>query len=177
MGADVAQATGRSAALGISLRRSLLVVGGLQPSSEPALGILDHDFANDAELPRPDELARLLDHRVACIVVGQNKDLSGFRHERLQRLGFLQVEGNRLVTNHIEAAFQKQLGRSEVFVIGRHDDDRPRSASYTDRDSAINSSRPPSKYRAHTARTSSKSKSGLRTNSSMISAFDLYPPA
>jgi hypothetical protein len=99
------------------------VAGGLEPSSKPALGILGHDFANDAELPRPDELARLVDHRVAGVVMGQNKDLSGFRHERTQRLGFRQIEGDRLVANHIEAEFETQLGRSEVFMIGRDDDD------------------------------------------------------
>ena len=50
-------------------------------------------------------------------------------------------------------------------------------SSYTDRDSAISSSRPSSWYCAHTARTSPKSKSGLRTNNSMMSALDLCPPA
>src|SRR5690606_30974069 len=89
----------------------------------PALGILDDDLADFAELAGAHEFTRLLDHDVAGVVVGEGEDASGLGDDFLQGAGFLEVESDGFVADDVEAFFEEELGGRKVLVVGRDDDD------------------------------------------------------
>ena len=73
--------------------------------------------------PLPHELARLLHHGVAGVVVGEHEDLSRLRDDRAQFLASARSKVDRLVADDVEAGLEEKLGRREMLVVGRDDDD------------------------------------------------------
>ena len=123
MGADVADAAGGAAAPRIRPPNGLLLSRGLEARAEPALGIFDHHLAHGAQPAGPHELAGLLHHGIAGVVMGEHEDLSRPPHDGAQAPGLGEAEGDRLVADDIEAGFEEAPGDRKVLVVGRDDDD------------------------------------------------------
>ena len=124
MSADVADAAGGAAALGVGAPAGLLLAGGLEPRGEPALRVLDDDLANLAKSPGGDEVAGLLHQRVAGVIVREAVEQPGFLDQLLQCPGLLQVKGGRLVAQDVEPVLQRHLGRRKMHVVRRDDGDK-----------------------------------------------------
>ena len=121
--ADVAHAAARAAALRVRAPGRLLLSTLLQARGQPALGILDDDLADLAELAGGDHGARFLHERIAGVVVRQAVKLAGLFHQRRELLGFGEIECRRLVAQDVKAILQRHLRRRKVHVIRRHDGD------------------------------------------------------
>jgi hypothetical protein len=121
MGADVADAAGRTAALGVGAPGGLLLAGSLDSSGEPTLRVLDHNLADLPQLARVHQVASFFHQRVAGVVVGQSVQASGLLDDGCEFLGFSQIEGGRLVAQHVESGLQGGLGRGKVDVIRSND--------------------------------------------------------
>ncbi len=101
----------------------LLLAAGFEARGEPALRILDDHLADLAELAFLDHVARLLHQRIAGVIVRQPVDQAALLHDGGEFLRFLQVQRGGLVAQHMEAVFQRHLGRREVHVVRRDDGD------------------------------------------------------
>ena len=113
VGADVAERSRRGRCAPGRCASRLLLAGVLKRRGEPVLRIFDLDHAELAELAGGDHLARLPDHRIAGVVVGQAED-SPVRSDRLAR-GQRVVErgGERLVADDVDAGFEEGLSRRD----------------------------------------------------------------
>ena len=123
MGADVADAAGRPAALGIGAPLRLLLPGLLQRGREPVLDVLRLHQADRPQRALGDHLPGLSDQGIAGVVVGQAEDQAARVHQRLQGLGVLQGAGQRLVADDVDAGLQEGLGGGMVQVVRRDDGD------------------------------------------------------
>ncbi len=94
-----------------------------QQAREPPLGVLDHHLVDPADSPFPHHVARLLDHRVAGVIVGQDKDPAGPLDHRLQFLRLLQAGAHGLVQHHVKTGLQKGFRHLEMGDVGGDDRD------------------------------------------------------
>ena len=97
VGADIAHAASGSADRGIDAPGGLLLAGVFQHRSQPALRILDDDFAYVAQLTLLDHLAGLTDHRIAGVIVSDAVELAGRLNDSRQFLRLREIEGRWLV--------------------------------------------------------------------------------
>ena len=123
MGADVADAAGGAGAFGVGAPSGLFLVGFFEGGGEPALRVFDDHFAEVAEGTGADEVARLFDHGVAGVVVGEDEDFFGLRDDFAEGERFFEAEGDGLVADDVEAGFEEEFCGREVLVVGRDDDD------------------------------------------------------
>ena len=121
MGADVADAAAGAGARRVGAPFGLFRPGGLQRLGQPVLRIFHLHHPQLAQFARRHHLARLAHHRIAGIVMGQDEQrLRALR--RLQHpLGLGQRRGQRLVTDHVDAAFQEFPRRRVMHVVGGDD--------------------------------------------------------
>ena len=122
MRADVAQAARRAALLRVRAPRRLLLAGALEIRSQPALRVFDDHLADIAQHAPADQLARLLDHRIAGVIVREDEDFLRLLDDLPQLERLLEIERDRLVEDHIEPRLEEQLGGGKVPVV-RSDND------------------------------------------------------
>ncbi len=80
MRSNVGQAARRAGLRRIRAPRSAFVALFLDRLQQPALRVLDHYFDDVAQFAAGDHVARLLHHRVAGVVVGQQEHDAAFLH-------------------------------------------------------------------------------------------------
>ena len=90
---------------------------------QPALRIFDHDLADGAEPAAPHELARLLHHDVAGVVVGEHENLPRLPDNPAKFERLLEAEGRGLVEDDVETFFKEEPGGWKMLVVGRDNDD------------------------------------------------------
>ena len=100
------------------------MAGGFDLLGQPILRIFGLHQPRRSKLALGDHLARLADHRIAGVIVGEHEHLSGPGDQRGELLGVGQSGGQRLVANDVDAGLEEGLGRGEVRVVGRYDGDR-----------------------------------------------------
>ena len=118
--ADVADRPADPGLGGVGPPAGLLVAVALDRPRQPALRVLDDHLAHRAQVAAGDDLARLADHRIAGIDEGQAIEPAGFRDHAGQVLRLRQVQGRRLVADHVHAGLQRRGRHLEVQVVGRH---------------------------------------------------------
>ena len=123
MGADVAHAAGRAAAFGVGAPASLLLSGGFETRGQPALRILDDDFADSAELAGADHVAGFFHQRVTGVIVREAIKQAGLFHNLRELPGLGEVKGGGFVAEDVETVFQRHLRRREMNVVRRDDGD------------------------------------------------------
>ena len=123
VGADVADAARRPGLLGVGAPGRLLVTRILDFLAQPVLGVLDLDHPDGAELARQHHLARLPDHGIAGVVVGQAEHQAGPPHRLGQVHGIVERGGQRLVADDVDSGLQERRGGPVVEVVRRHDGD------------------------------------------------------
>jgi hypothetical protein len=117
---DVAEGA-RAGLLGVGAPAGLLVALLLQRRGEPALRVLGDDLANGAQLAVPHQIARLLDQRVAGVVVREREHDVLLIHETAQRFRVAEGGRHRLVADDVEAFLDEGPRDVEVQNIGRDD--------------------------------------------------------
>ena len=75
-----------------------------------------------AQPPPEHQRARVLDHRVAAVVVREREHTVAAVHDPAQRLRIRHRRRQRLVAHDVEARLQKRTRHVEVEVVGRDDD-------------------------------------------------------
>ena len=123
MRADITHAAGRAAAFGIGAPTGLFLPGDFDARGQPALRILDDDFADFAELARSNHVARFLHQRITSVIMSQAVEQAGFLHQLGELFSLGQIEGGRFVTEHVETLFERHLRGREVHVVGGHNGD------------------------------------------------------
>ncbi len=108
-------------ALGVGPPRRLLLSVALDRVGQPVLRILGLHHADVAEDAGLHHLARLPDHRVAGVVVGQHEDLAALLDQRGELLGVGQRRGQRLVADDVDAGLEEGLRRRIMHVVRRDD--------------------------------------------------------
>ena len=123
VGADVADAARGAALVWGRCARRPVFGRGFEARGQPALRIFDDDFADFADLAGFDHVARFFDERVAGVVVREAVEQAGLFHEGAKLFGLGEIEGRGLVAEHVEAVFERHLGRREMHVVRRDDGD------------------------------------------------------
>ena len=101
--------------------RRLLVAALLEAGREPALRILGHDLAQLAQRARPHQVARLLDHGVAGIVMREREYEAGALHRAAEILGIGHRGRHGLVADDVDAGVQEGRRDRVVQVVGGDD--------------------------------------------------------
>ena len=123
MGADVADGGADAGAsrvqppLGLS-HAEFLVRGG-----QEVLQVLDNDLAHPPHLSRTEQRARLPDHGMAGVVVGQGKDQARFLDDVYELLGLFQRVSHGLVADDVDAGLQERAADVEMGDVGSDDAD------------------------------------------------------
>ena len=119
---DVAQRAGHARPRRIRAPRRLPVPARLERRREPALQVLQLDAA---DLPQPTlahERPRVLDHRVAAVVVREREHPVPRVHEPAQRLGVRHRRRQRLVAHDVEPRLEEGARNIEVEMVRRDHD-------------------------------------------------------
>ena len=119
--ADVANAAGGAAALGVSTPVGLFLAGGLKVCGQPALRILGDNLANLAQFACGDHVARLLHQLIAGVVVRQSIKKPRLLDDLAKALRLLEIKRRRLIAEHVKTIFQCHLGRRVMHMVRRHD--------------------------------------------------------
>ncbi len=132
MGADIADTAAGSGAAGVVAPFRLFGDDFLR---QPFLRVFHLHYAERPERAFFDHGARLPDHGVAGVIMGQAEDEAGFGLQRHQRFGLFAAHGHRLVADDVEAEFQRQLCDGKVQVVRGDDRDgvdliRPRGLAF-----------------------------------------------
>ena len=112
---------GRAGAGRIGAPFGLPVALPFETFRQPALDVLHHHPPNVAERPRTHEVAGLLHHGIAGVVVGEPEDQTGLLDEGGDFLGLGEIEGDGLVRHDVEARVEGGLGDGEMGVVRRRD--------------------------------------------------------
>ena len=123
MGADVAHASGGPRTRGIGAPLGLLVAARFLRLRKPTLDVLRDHPAHVAQRAGTHQMARLLHHRIAGVVVRQAEDQFLLGDEGGEFLRLREVERDGFVRHDVEAGFERRFGDGEVGVVGRGDDD------------------------------------------------------
>ncbi|CTQ77719.1 hypothetical protein LAX5112_05028 [Roseibium alexandrii] len=91
---------------------------------QPILRVFDLNDPDCSKIAVLDHLPRLTDHRIAGVIVRENKQGRRGLGRFGQLFGVCQRGGHRLVADHVNAAFQKRLGSRIVNMVRRHDGNR-----------------------------------------------------
>ena len=118
---DVPQDGGRPPAPRIGPPLRLLVSLRFEQLRQPPLRVLRHHLAHLADAAASHPRARLLDQRVAGVVVGHREDEAGRRGQAAQVVGLLHGHRQRLVADDVNAPLQKGARHRMVQVV-RGDD-------------------------------------------------------
>ena len=121
MGSDVADAACGSRLRGVGAPGGLFLSAFLKARGEPALRILDDDFADFSKLARAHDFARFLDERVAGVVVRESVGKSATGDDFTKLLCFGEIEGGWLVGKHGKAVFERALRGGKMQVVRRDD--------------------------------------------------------
>ena len=103
---------------------TLLLARLSQCIGQPLLRIFRIDVGDLTDIAALNHLARLTDHRIAGIGIGDGKRQIALLSDARKFLRLLYREGERLVTHEREILLQKCLGNLVVCVIRRDDDDK-----------------------------------------------------
>ena len=125
---DVAHRRRRPCLRRILAPRRLLVAALLEAGREPSLRVLGHDLAHGAQATRTREVAGLLHHRVAGVVVRQREDQAGALDRAAEVLGVGHGGRHGLVADDVDAGVQEGDRDGVVKVVGgddRHRVDAP----------------------------------------------------
>ncbi len=102
--------------------RRLRVPALLEGRGQPALEVLQLDAADLPQPPLADQRPRVLDHRVAAVVVREREHAVPRAHEPAQRLGVRDRRRQRLVAHDVETRLEEGARHIEVKVVRRRDD-------------------------------------------------------
>ena len=120
MGADIGHAVGDTGHGGIGPPAGEALFLSERPRGM-ALWVFGDDLQDLADFAGTNELARLLDHRVAGVVVREGKDLPAFQDAAAEGAGLLQVLTKRLVADDVEAGLEEGGSNLEMGIISRDD--------------------------------------------------------
>ncbi len=104
--ADIAHGADAARTGGVGAPGGLFLALALEESRKPALGVFDVDFSDRSKLTGSHASARLLDHGVARIGMGQaemDSLMSSALNGVFQRIGLLQGYAQRLVEDDVKA--------------------------------------------------------------------------
>ena len=88
---------------------------------KPVLQILDLYMPHAPDAAGRDQPARLANHRIAGVGLGQDERQAGFGHQPHQRFGIFDGGGRRLGADHGNPGAQEGSGDRGVRVVGRSD--------------------------------------------------------
>ena len=118
---DVADHRGLPGDAGRRPPGGLLVPAHFQERRGPARGVLHLDQADRAQLARADHLARLPHQRIAGVAVGDGEHEPGPAREPQKIEGVLELSGERLVADDVDAKLEEGPRDRVMARVWRHD--------------------------------------------------------
>ena len=121
MRADIACGTTRTGLGRVGAPDSLFGTRLLDGFRQPVLRIFHLHQTDRAESARFHQFPCMPHHRIAGVIMRQDEQRIGLVGDVLQLFGVLQIGGQRLVADDMDATLQKRLRRRIMHVVGRDD--------------------------------------------------------